>query len=198
LEYLGLNNLYGAYHGLNVFKEEIFGRHERYSMRLYDSNENEIGAYSFSSNSVIIPYDEEIHSAKVFIKDELKVDFFVEGIKCERDCLISSEWGDYQKGDKCCINFMRLNKGDNKFVCVKCGDGFCSEHENFYSCPEDCPRNIGEVKCSEGYREGFYGICMKGEMTQDILIQKIKKWIGSEIPKREVIRGVRVWIGGKK
>jgi len=89
--------------------------------------------------SVVIPYQKNIAKITVSNKDketDLKIN--PADIKCERTCRIENEFGIYGV-DKCCLGFIPSTQPDGSFVCVKCGDGICSEHETKKSCPMDCP-----------------------------------------------------------
>ncbi len=136
-----------------------------YVLTAYDKARKKLGDYTLNSGRFIIaedfsgdePKGEIIELPEGLIESVIpydsRISFFTinnsgiltrlipspQQISCTRTCKIEGERGVY--GDsQCCEDFTPVqNLTDaTSFICVKCGDETCSEHEDRYSCPQDC------------------------------------------------------------
>ncbi len=177
---LDMENLYGTYANLvNECGNESQGH---YMLSTYDENRTNLHNYSVNSGrflfydtfnqtnpggiietnqsiiSIIIPYDHRIKDIKIKYNDiETELAFNSNDMRCERTCIIENETGIIGE-DECCAGLIKVDKDEENFVCVNCGDGVCSENEDYYSCFEDCPR---EFECEEEYVKTEYGCELK-------------------------------------
>jgi cysteine-rich repeat protein len=189
--YTDLENLYGNYDGF-VRDNSVFGD-STYALKVYDASNREIGAYSFdtsllmfydnfenetnpggievlneSVNSVMIPFNESISSAKVFMNDELKLEFVVSNLSCVRNCKIPDENGTI--GERCCDDYLESWMSNDNFTCISCGDGVCSKFEDEYLCWSDCKPELDEMNCSDGYVASDYG-CVEGNICGNNILE---------------------------
>jgi len=170
-------NYYGKEYPLEEYNpDQVSGD---YILNAYDAQNNIIKKYSVYTSLIIsnfsgggellkegainaaIPYDGKISKITISnngVETDLKINPAL--IKCERTCKIENEKGDY-KIDSCCMGFIPATQKDGSLVCVKCGDGACSQYEDKYSCPEDCsPKVAATPKNPEVNKWGLKNILL--------------------------------------
>jgi len=180
-------NLYGDYSNfVEEYNSEI---PSDYILNTYDINNNLLNQYSLytglfiyydtfdpdnpggilelneSVTSLIIPYDANINSIKIDnqgVETDLGInpaDFI-----CEMTCISEQERG-YYEADSCCegLSPVPIYQGD-RFICVNCGDGNCTDYEDEASCYADCAQDFD---CLPGYEKTEFGCVIRNCLDFD-------------------------------
>lgn len=155
---LGVENLYGIYES-SVIPYTPDVPQGKYTVKTYDNQLRLLNQFSVDCSRVIfddtldggsitetdmgnieaiIPYDASINRIKI-TNSVREVDLGVNPAVfiCERTCKIENETGTFGT-DVCCWGWIPVPSQANSFICVNCGDGYCSSYESPSSCYEDC------------------------------------------------------------
>lgn len=129
--------------------------------------------------SVIFPYFSSAVSVGVYFNNTEKFRQSV-SFSCNRDCALENEIGSSDgfgqvPYTRCCSGLQKIIIEEHSteyeswydFACVECGDGVCSQYEDYRSCWEDCKPDF---TCSYGTVPGEYG-CVEPESCGDRIVQ---------------------------
>ncbi|MCX6760067.1 MAG: hypothetical protein NTW46_01855 [Candidatus Nealsonbacteria bacterium] len=129
--------------------KELIGKYDLLSSRfIYVDSEGGGGMIESDEGTInaVIPYDRTKPTEFVKIDNKgSKTDFISLPVaQLEEDfkkitlCKKEGEETDLEN-NHCCSSLIPAQQDNGTFVCVNCGDGKCSQFENYNSCYKDCP-----------------------------------------------------------
>jgi len=185
----------------NVLGEYSFGTG---LITFYDNfgNETDPGGIMLDDEgqtSVVFPYFSNARRVIVYFNGTEKINQAV-SFSCERNCVLEDEIGSSNgfgqvPYTKCCSGLQKIVTEEHStdyenwydFVCVKCGDGVCSQYEDYRSCWEDCTPSF---TCSYGTVPGEYGCVEPGSCGDGITQIEL----GEECDGEENCTGDCYWV----
>jgi hypothetical protein len=160
--------LYGEYDSaFDIYREDALVKSD-YILETYNSSKELTAKYDLASSrfiyidnigggggmaesdegtiNAVIPYDRSKPTEFVKIDNNSeKTDFISlpvaqleENFKKITLCKKEGEETDLES-NHCCSELIPAQQDNGTFICVNCGDGKCSQLENYYSCYKDCP-----------------------------------------------------------
>lgn len=137
---------------LNVYNPSGLNKYSLYSSRFifydnFNDSENPGGMIEEDNGiiDVIVPYSNISRVTVINNGSETDLDVDSSAIQCIKTCKDENETGIYET-DSCCEGLTEAEKDTDNFVCIKCGDGICSDFESLSSCYSDCSGTCGDKK----------------------------------------------------